>query len=550
MGALILAFLLVFQPGEIRNQLHAISLELQVALEIGLPRFLRRVGSMLSGAFLYLEALLFVLFLIISGTVWYCHPELMKDQLLMRLFLAVGLVSPLFAIWNRLHGYMRRVRGHEDDPDAWEHPYALRPWLSKPVLWLVFSTVSWLVLGFYLTRLGLPARADDRLIFGLGGGAFVLGWLHIKVLGTIAGAFLDLGFSLGEFVLTVVLDLPGIPATIRTRIPAGGFDIVNEDRMRVVLTEGPDVLITASVPWFVFTLWVWGDAIDQVLIVTTLITSGVSLVYMLLGEVAKVQERTKNTIGWIWKHGTWISLVVFILGAIFREMLSAAFEYGGNVLSGITPYNVLTGRWWHYILTAMVLGLVAKIIWSVCDKKVTHKLWKYAWKIPFFATLIVILECIVAPLLIMGGHREWSLPKRYPSTTLAPVGLEVPVATFRDMDKTGKQELVITVMAREKNAKGVVEFPQESARRLGITKFLPAAVDDLKAFNEKVQVPLRRSPEAETCGTSECWRYEAVVPSLKGDEFGRYAVVMRNAPYGQVEEKLDQPFGNKLSSTP
>ncbi|MFA6406681.1 MAG: hypothetical protein WCW34_04140 [Patescibacteria group bacterium] len=461
-----------------------------------------------------------------------------------------------------MNGYMRRKEGQEEDPDAWEHPWALHPWFSKPLLWLVLSAASWLVLGFYLTRLGLPARTNDKVIYALGGAVFVIGWLHIKVICTIAGAFQDEGFSLGEFVLTVVLDLPGIPVAIRERIPHGGLDIVNEDRTRVILTEGPDVIIMASTPWFFISLWVWNNEIDLVLIAITLIASSLSLIYMLLGEVEKVRQRTKNTIGWLWKYGTWISVAVLISGALLKEMLSDAFEYGGNVLCGITPYNWLTGRWWHYILTAMVLGLIARIIWGVCDKRVKGK-WVLAWKLPFFALLLIVLECLVAPLAIMGGHRAWSLPKRHPSTTDKPVGLEVPVATFRDMDKTDKHELVITVLAREKDAKGVVEFPQESGRRLGLTKFAPIDVDSyydekgklvegLRGFKENVQIPLRRAPKStpEGCKPTECkWLYEAVVPSLKGNEFGRYAVIMRNS-LGRVEEKLDQPFGNRLAGKP
>lgn len=574
LGILFLIVLLVAQPWGLRGQITALGLEIEAAREITLPHFFMRLKSTESGLYFRSSLVQTVAMIGLYVLLLTLYPSLRQDNVLFLLFVA-GAANCLLATANILNGYMRRELGpvltddagnpivvdgmRERGPDRWVHPYAIHPSLCRPSWWLVYTMVAWLVLGVYIIYLGLGV-VDDRLVLSLGASAAVMAWIPIKAFSVLASWFADRGISLGEWVLTAVTDV--LPANIRARIPRDGVDVLNQQRIKAFLDEYPNLLVIMWLPWFFATIWSMNGLVSVAFAATTSLAAVVSLAYTVLGEGEKVRENTKKIIGWIWAYGKYATLFVCGLGALFQFSEGARMTWDGygNIMAGIEPLFTLGMAWWKYALIAAGCLIAAKYVLKG-EKRLTGHL-SYVWKAPLVVLIIVAAVCLIAPFAIMSGHRECKLGKSYPSTTDLPVGLETPSAQFHRMDNTDKQVLVITVYAREKNAKGVVEFPQATSRALRINRYAPSEVDPhyndegklvggLKGFNEKVQVPLRRSTKSESCGEG-CvhWRYEARVMSLTGSEAGSYSVLMRNAPYGQVEEKLDQTFGNKVSSTP
>ncbi len=574
LGILFLIVIFIAQPFGLREQFQALGLEIEAAREITLPHMFRRFKSIESGIYFRSSLVQTVAMIGLYALLITLYPGLWQDQTLFVLFV-VGAANCLFATANLLNGHMRRELGQvmtdaagnqilidgipERHPDRWLHPYALHPTLCRPSWWLVYTMIVWLVLGVYIIHLGLSV-VDDRLALALGASATCMAWIPIKVFSVLASWSADKGIGLGEWALTTFADV--LPANIRSRIPVGGVDVLNQQRIKAFLDQYPNLLVIMWLPWFFATIWSMNGLVSVAFAATTALAAVSSLAYTVLGEGEKVKENTKKVVGWIWAYGKYVSLFVCGLGVFFQfsEGARMTWDEYGNKMAGITPFVTLGMAWWKYVLIAIGCLVAAKYIWKG-EKKMTGKL-AYLVKLPVLACLIVAAICLIAPFSILGGHREWRLGKSYPDTIGTPVGLETPSAEFRPVDGTGKQELVITVYTHEKGAKGVVEFPQATARALRINKYAPSDVDPylndkgewvggLKKFSEKVQIPLRRATKPESCGT-DCvhWRYEARVTSLTGGESGRYSVLMRNAPLGQVEEKLDQSFGGKISSTP
>jgi hypothetical protein len=558
-GLFLIVALLIAQPFGLHEQLHALGLEIDYALNNNLPWIVRRAKSItvqrLWAPSILIELALFVWYF----TLLKAMPSKECDMLLVVLVGISAMQFP-FHIWNWLNGRIRRIEGHEADEDAWERPLGYRTAACVPHWWAVFTASMWLVQGVYTIVLGI--QAGDRLVIGLGIVSVLVCWTTLKIAAEVFAWLVLKGTGLGEWALTTALRLPGIPAEIRASVPQGGVNVLEQEKIAAALRKYVNLLAVAWCPFVAAVIWFPDPVVGIAFAAATTLAAGFSLAYVSYGGGEEVDASTKRTIGWLWKYGKIITLFICGLGTLlqFSEGARMTWDEYGNIMAGITPILVLGLAWWKYVLITIACLVVAKFVWKG-EKKLTGK-WGYAWKIPFAVALVIAGVSFLAPFAIMSGSREVSLGRKYPDTTKLPVGLEVPTAQFRPMDNTGKQELVITVYAREQNAKGVVEFKQAAARTLGINKYAPADVDPypnskgemvggLKGFSEKVQIPLRRSTEPESCG-GECmhWRYEAVVPSLSGNESGRYSVLMRNAPYGQVEEKLDQPFGNRVSSRP
>jgi len=559
----ILLGVLLAGPYGIREQLHALGLKLDVALEEDLPWAIKRLKSLVVGRLIVPSVVLALAEIAWLWALYQEMPEILKRDSLaswiqclldrvkdanlkhgletlgliitlkitdtgLRLALASVFLLAMFAVWNYANGHLRRMRDRDGNVLTgeydWELPHGIRTSLSLPHWWAVLTPMVWLVQGVYVVVLGIAA--EDRTVFTLGLTSLAVFWAMGKVGIEVTSWLVLKGTGLAEWVLTNVPKLPGFPKALKDAIPPGGVNILEQEKIAAGLRKYWNYFGISWLPFAAATFWFTDAVVAIAFASATILASVFSLAMTSLGEGEKVEKATKDTTEFFWKWGKVITLLICGLGMLFQfsETARMSHDNWGNMMAGITPILVFTLKPGYYALIALGPGLVLWIIGAAFAK--ASGIWgKTVQAMKAFLALGMVY-CIVAIVAVVCKQPSLGLARRYPATAENPVGLSTPTAQFRTMDN-GKQDLVLTVFSRVKQAKGVVEFDEATAKRLGVPQ----------------QVPVRTFTALADCGTEKCRQHQVVVRNLTGAEAGSYTFVMRNNPFGQVEETAKHAFG-------
>jgi len=364
-------------------------------------------------------------------------------------------------------------------------------------------------------------QEDSQFLVALSYIPCVMAFGMLKICAEAVAWLVLKGTKAAEWLSTTVAEvavawLPGTTlANARDKLK-GGINFLEEEKLATAINKWANMAAIMWLPYAAVVFWTTSRPWVFGFLAATIFATIFSLALIALGDAQKVDDSTKATITWFWKWGKVITILIFLLGG-FTEL-----DWLMNRLSGITPFVVLTHKWWQYLAFALVATLVLLVVFALLKKK--QGKWALGWKIPVGVATALVIGSFMAPIALACGHRSFGLDKRIPDSAERPIRLSTPTAQFRPMDN-GQQELVITVYSEAKKYGGVVQFDPTTADKLHVTE----------------QVPIRTYPQQEVCGSTSCWHHMVVVSGLTGHETGKYRVIMRGREL-VVEESSEQAF--------
>lgn len=382
-----------------------------------------------------------------------------------------------------------------------------------PQYWAAALFLSLMVLG--VTMDVYSVIVGDNWLFAMGCVPAVLAWLCVKVtaepvIWLWVRAVKTLEFTTTRLARLAIAVLPG--DTLRS-VRDFHINLFEEEKQATAIRELVNTLAIMWLPYKAVVFWITLLIVAVPVASATVVATIFSLAYIAWGKKAEVDESQIKTVGFFWKYGKWITIVVFVVGA--------SVEWDGlmNRLAGITPFVVVTGKPGYYV----VFGLISLfLMWAVWKIGKASKGWieKAAKPLAAFAGL-VFLFCLIAPISrAAAGDGTFALPERSGSEAEKPVEMTPADVQFRPMSN-GRQEMIITFYTKARRAAGVIRFDPALATQLGVGQDVK-----VKTYREYVVI-----------GGQRYRHHEVRIPELTSVPHGSFVIVMRRYLTVEVGER-------------
>lgn len=376
---------------------------------------------------------------------------------------------------------------------------------SLPQYWAVMLLVSQVVLGVSMDVYSVGV--GDCWLFAMGFVPLAMAWSTMRVTVEIFAWLWVKVVKMLEFVTTKFRQSAAvvIPGETLGSVQDARVELFNEEQNAASAREWINTLGTMGLPYKAVVFWLTLPGVAIVMASATAVAIIFSLAYITRGKKAEVDESETRTIGFFWKYGKLITIVV-----LFAAGSSVEWDGFMNRLAGITPMVVVTGKTGWYLVFSLISLVMMRAMWKFAkaNKGWSEKVLKPA---AVFAG-IVFLCCLLAPIsrAATGGKEIFKFSERTGPEAEKPVQMTPATIQFRPM-ANGRQEMIITFYSLARQAKGVVRFDPQLAAQLGVES------------DHKVTTYSGYA----NCGGKRCRQHEVRIPELTSRPHGSFVVVMR-----------------------
>lgn len=374
-----------------------------------------------------------------------------------------------------------------------------------PQVWAVVTMVSLFASSIYVLAYGLGV--ENRGLVALSYVPWYEAGVVIVVVAEVAAWLWAELVKATEFILTRVSWLSALVPGERLRRVVQNIrvDLFNEERQARTIREiFWSLCFFAPLSFQAISFWIPNTSLAIAVAATTVVGTITAGMFIKRGQSQVVEDNTTKQVGFFYKHGKWITPLVF-----FLTCSSVEWDSFLNRATGVSPLITIPGKPGPYVVFAVVFLVVMWAAWKAAGK-FKGKVEK-ALKLSAAMCAFGVLVCVVAPIAKAAtGQETFKINERKGPEADKPVQMTPAQVSFLPMSN-GRQEMVITFYTPRKHVKGVVRFDQQLAETIGTTEL------NVQTYSEYAD-----------CEGQRCLKHEVRVPELKSVPHGSFVVVMRH----------------------